>query len=148
MLASHCPRNHVGLGLPYFILMGIEINSKHCLLFYWHNTLLGIMSSSHFIVASASLVRLERERHCISNAKDSYYGAWNENQMDVWNSGNYNCKGCSTKCPRALQQGWRNANDGHYTIKTLLLTAPLLSKSMLRREEASWTASSPLNVTF
>lgn len=50
-------------------------------------------------------------RHCISNAKDCYYGAWNENQMDVWNSGNYNCEGCSTKCSRALQQSWRNAND-------------------------------------
>lgn len=61
MHANHCPRNHFGFGLPYFILIGMEIRSKRGLLFYWHITLLGIMSSSHFIVAPVSPVHLERD---------------------------------------------------------------------------------------
>lgn len=111
MHANHCPRNCFGLGLPHFILMGMEIRSRRGLFFYWRNTLLGIMSSSHFIGARVSPVRLER--HCISHAKEGYYGAWNEKQMDVWNSSNYKCEGSYTlgKCPQAPQM------TGHCAIK-------------------------------
>lgn len=47
------------------------------------------MSSSRFIVASVLHSFRETLR---SQCKKGYYGAWNENQMDVSNSSNYNCE--------------------------------------------------------
>lgn len=104
MLASH----HLGLGLLDFILMGIEIRSNRGLLFYWHYFARNIVLISFY--CSPSVSPFFKRIHHISNSKDCYYGAWNENQMDVWNRGNYRCGGCSTKCRPVLQQAWQNAN--------------------------------------
>lgn len=147
MHANRCPRNHFGPGLPYFILMGTEIRSKCGLLFYWHITLLGIMSSSHFIVArsppTAPPPRSSGERLCIPNARGGYYGAWNENQMDACNSGGYNCEGCytlgqmsSSAVAKQTKRKWLAITP----LKMLLLKAPLLSEFTPRGEQAAWMA--------
>lgn len=124
MHTNHCPRNHFSLGFLYFMLIGMEIRSKRGLLFYWLITLLGILSSSHFIVAPVSPVHLERDT-AFTMQKTVIMG---HEMKTKWMFGTAAITTAKVATPSADVLQCRSKTHktqiiGHYAIKMLLLCA-------------------------